>query len=62
MFACAGTVFGVSRLPSPNSIGLGVTGVSPKGIAGVVDEEHSNILSSLRNAPLPDETEQDEAA
>ena len=53
---------GDCRLPAPGNIGLGVTGISPKGIAGVVEEEHANILESLRNAPLPDEVEQEEAA
>ena len=61
LFACAGTVFGVSRLPAPMSP-PGVAGLSPKGLAGCVQEEHANILENLRNAPLPNEVEQGEAA
>jgi hypothetical protein len=63
MFSCAGAEWGQSRLPSPNNVGLGVTGISPKGIAGVVAEEHANILESLRSQPLPEpSTIEEEAA
>jgi hypothetical protein len=61
LYAAGRPVMGVCKLPSPGNIGLGVTGISPKGIAGVVEEEHANILESLRAQPIPN-VETDEAA
>jgi hypothetical protein len=59
LYAAGRPVMGTCKIPAPGNIGLGVTGISPKGLAGVVEEEHSNILESLRMQPLPatDETE-----
>ena len=62
LYAAGRPVMGVCKLPTPGNIGLGVTGVSPKGIAGVVEEEHANILVSLRMQPIPNEVEQEEEA
>ena len=31
-------------IPAPGNIGLGVTGISPKGIAGVIEEEHAKHI------------------
>jgi hypothetical protein len=50
------------KIPTPTNAGLGVAGLSPQGIAGSVAIEHAAIIEVLRNAPLPDETEQEEAA
>jgi hypothetical protein len=62
LFAAGRPVMGITRLPAPSNVGLGVTGISPKGIAGCVDEEHGAILQVLRNRPLPSPSETEEAA
>jgi hypothetical protein len=61
LFAAGRPHMGVSRLPAPNNVGLGVTGISPKGIAGCVQEEHDAILQVLRERALPIETTEEAA-
>ena len=61
LFACSGTVFGVSRLPAPINP-PGVQGLSPEGLIGVVNKECNSILENLRNAPLPTEIDEEVAA
>jgi hypothetical protein len=61
LFAAGRPVMGITRLPAPSNVGLGVTGVSPKSLSGCVDEEHTSILEVLRNRPLP-ETQDEQAA
>jgi hypothetical protein len=62
LFAAGRPQMGITRLPAPGNVGLGVTGVSPKGIAGCVQEEHDAILEVLRSRPLPADTEEEIAA
>ena len=50
------------KIPTPTNAGLGISGISPQGIAGSCAIEHAAIIEVLRNAPLPDEVEQGEAA
>jgi hypothetical protein len=63
LFAAGRPSMGVCRLPAPSNTGLGVAGVSPKSLAGCVDEEHAAILETLRNRPLPvvDQSEEEAA-
>jgi hypothetical protein len=49
-------------IPAPSNIGLGVAGISAKGIAGAIKVEHDVMLDRLRSLPLPDAEPKDEAA
>jgi hypothetical protein len=61
LFAAGRPQMGVTKLPAPGNVGLGVTGISPKGIAGCVQEEHDAILQVLRERALPTETTEEAA-
>jgi hypothetical protein len=51
------------RIPSPSNSGLGISGVSPAGIGGCINNEFDAIVSLLKNAAARDLAEQhDEAA
>jgi hypothetical protein len=47
------------RIPAPSNEGLGVQGISPKGIAGAIAAEQSAIIELAKAEPvtLPDEQE-----
>jgi hypothetical protein len=51
---------GKTIFPGPNNIGLGVTGVSPLGLAAHVAAKSSALLMLLREMPLDDEPAEDE--
>jgi hypothetical protein len=49
-------------IPAPSNIGLGIAGISAKGIAGAIKLEHDVMLDRLRNLPLPDAEPKEAAA
>jgi hypothetical protein len=49
-------------IPAPSNEGLGVAGISPRGIAGAIAQEHETVLAELRALPLPDDKPAEEAA
>jgi hypothetical protein len=40
-------------IPAPSNAGLGIQGISPKGIAGAVAAEQEALIEILKNKPLP---------
>jgi hypothetical protein len=63
MYSAGRPVGGHSRLPAGESLDLGVSGIRPEGIAGLVARENRQIIESLQIASLgrDDEPESDAA-
>ena len=62
LFSAGRPIRGETTLPSPNNIGLGVTGIRPRGIAGLVAEHSRELLRTLHSAPLGDDDPETELA
>jgi hypothetical protein len=61
LFSVGRPIRGETILPMPNNAGLGVAGIRPKGIAGIVAAHSANLLELLHNAPLGGEPDLEEA-
>ena len=64
LFSAGRPIGGRSLLPAATNAGIGVTGISPAGIAGLVAERSRSLLLQLREMPLDEDADEqaDESA
>jgi hypothetical protein len=58
LFSAGRPVSGVTALPGPSNNGLGITGISAKGIAGAVEQHNARLIELLQIVEIHQEAEE----